>query len=61
MARHLVHCDGCGKMRSEVQAMGKDANGDPDAPDFCFVCRKEWEDRRRVWDKKQSKYVPYEV
>lgn len=37
--------------------MGRDANGDPDAPDMCFICRKEWEDRRRVYDVKLKRYV----
>jgi hypothetical protein len=51
------HCDGCNKERRDVQAMGRDANGDPDAPDMCFICRKEWEDRRRVYDVKLKRYV----
>lgn len=41
-------CDGCGKDRRDVRACGRDANGDPDAPGMCFLCRKEWE-RKRVW------------
>lgn len=34
-------CDGCGKQRRDVRSCGRDANGDPDAPDLCFFCRKE--------------------
>ena len=51
-----VECDGCGKLRSDVQAMGRDANGDPDAPDLCFICRKEGE-RGRLYDPALGKYV----
>lgn len=40
-------CDGCGKERRDVRACGKDANGDPDAPALCFICRKENEKGRR--------------
>lgn len=35
------YCDGCGKMRSDVRLCGRDSNGDPDAPDLCFLCRVE--------------------
>lgn len=49
-------CDTCGKDRRDVQSMGRDSNGDPDAPDMCFLCRKEME-RRRVWDRKLGRYV----
>jgi hypothetical protein len=27
-------------MRNDVQSVGRDSNGDPDAPDLCFFCRK---------------------
>ena len=36
-----VRCDGCGKMRRDVQSVGRDAHVDPDAPDLCFLCRAE--------------------
>lgn len=49
-------CDGCGKNRRDVKACGKDSNGDPDAPDLCFICRKMGE-RRKVWSFKQNRYV----
>jgi hypothetical protein len=51
-------CDGCGKVRSDVRSCGRDSNGDPDAPDLCFICRKEGE-RRRVYDFKKKRYVSY--
>jgi hypothetical protein len=34
-------CSGCGKERRDVQSVGRDYNGDPDAPDLCFLCRKK--------------------
>lgn len=37
----MKECDGCGKMRRDVKSCGRDANGDPDAPDLCFFCRKK--------------------
>ena len=52
-------CDGCQKLRRDVKACGQDANGDPDAPDLCFVCRKENE-RRRSFDIALGKYVSWE-
>lgn len=53
------HCDGCDKDRRDVKAVGRDYNGDPDAPSLCFICRKEWE-RKRVYDRYKKRYVPYE-
>jgi hypothetical protein len=50
------HCDGCGKDRTDVKACGRDSNGDPDAPDLCFICRKEGE-RGRFFDWKLQRYV----
>lgn len=35
----LKFCDGCGKDRRDVQSMGRDGNGEPDAHDLRFVCR----------------------
>ena len=40
-------CDGCGKERTDIRSCGRDSNGDPDAPDLCFICRKEGERGRR--------------
>lgn len=40
------NCDGCGQWRKDVKSIGRDSNGDPDAPDFCFFCRKRLEERR---------------
>jgi hypothetical protein len=48
MKNEMAYCDGCGKQRRDVRAMGRDYNGDPDAPGYCFICRKEGE-RRRIW------------
>ncbi len=50
-------CDGCDKLRSDVRSVGKDSNGEPDAPDFCFLCRKE-NQRGRHWNSKVEGYVP---
>lgn len=52
----MTTCDGCNKERRDVQSCGTDANGDPDAPDLCFVCRKEGE-RGRVYDRETGRYV----
>lgn len=54
----MAHCDGCGKDRRDVKTCGRDSNGDPDAPDLCFICRKEGE-RRRVYDFKLKRYVHF--
>jgi len=56
--RKLHRCDGCGKDRADVKACGRDANGDPDAPDLCFICRKEGE-RRRIYDSGKGRYVSW--
>ncbi len=54
MAKH--HCDGCGKERSDVRSCGQDFNGNPDAPDLCFICW--WESvRGLVYNQKFSRYV----
>lgn len=41
--RHPValRCDICQRPRLDVRSMGRDANGDADAPDMCPVCREE--------------------
>lgn len=36
-------CDGCGRLRRDVRSVGRDANGDPEAPGLCFFCRKNAE------------------
>ena len=51
-----MRCDGCEKQRSDVRSCGKDSNGDPDAPDLCFVCRKEAE-KGRLWDRTTKSYM----
>lgn len=53
--RHPIQCDGCDKMRFDVRSMGRDSNGDPDAPDYCFICRKEGE-RRKAYNLKTKRY-----
>jgi len=50
------YCDGHGCDRSDVRSCGVDSNGDPDAPDLCFLCRKEGE-RGRLYDRKLGRYV----
>ena len=54
----MPHCDGCGKMRRDVRSCGRDANGEPDAPDLCFLCRKQHAEGR-AYDKATGTYVPY--
>lgn len=54
----LHTCDGCGKERRDVKSCGKDANGDPDAPDLCFICRKEAA-KGREWSHTAKRYVYY--
>ena len=50
------YCDGCGKERRDVRSCGRDADGVPDAPDLCFLCREEGK-RGKVYDQKLAKYV----
>lgn len=50
------HCDGCDKDRSDIKSCGRDADGEPDAPDLCFICRKEGE-RGRLFDRGLGRYV----
>jgi hypothetical protein len=42
-ARKLATCDGCGRKGGDIQSCGRDANGEPDAPSLCFLCRKTYE------------------
>lgn len=42
VSKATTECDGCGKERRDVRSVGRDANGDPDAPDLCFLCRKKY-------------------
>jgi len=42
-------CDGCGKPSRDVRSVGRDSNGDPDAPDLCFFCRKRVERRQPLF------------
>lgn len=51
------YCDGCGKLRSDVRSVGRDYNGDPDAPSLCFLCRKESE-RGREYSAEHGCYIP---
>jgi hypothetical protein len=53
-------CDGCGKERRDVKACGRDGNGDPDAPDLCFICRKQYA-RGRQYNFVLKRYVPFDV
>lgn len=48
-------CDTCGRERKDIKSMGRDDNGDPDAPDMCFFCRKEDERRIGIGRAKQRK------
>jgi hypothetical protein len=58
--KNLHYCDGCGKMHHDVQSCGRDAAGDPDAPDLCFLCRKELE-RGRSYCGRRKCYIPNTV
>jgi len=49
-------CDACGKKRRDIQACGRDSNGEPDAPDLCFVCRVEWQ-KGRVFCRTSGRYI----
>lgn len=42
-AKKNAVCDGCGRKGGDIKSCGKDANGDPDAPDLCFLCRTKAE------------------
>lgn len=35
-----THCDGCDDIRPDVCAVGRDGDGEPDAPDLCGMCRE---------------------
>ena len=50
------HCDGCEKLRRDVRSCGRDSNGDPDAPDLCFLCRAE-NARGRSFDRARGRYI----
>jgi hypothetical protein len=56
MARKLHRCDGCQKERHDVVSCGRDANGDPDAPDLCFICRQEAK-RGKVYSAEHGRYI----
>lgn len=60
MARKLAYCDGCGKERRDVRSCGRDSNGDPDAPDLCFLCRVEGERGRVYHDGRYMSLAEYE-
>lgn len=51
-----MYCDGCSKDRKDVRSCGRDANGDPDAPDMCFLCRQELR-RGKIFDYKLGRYI----
>lgn len=52
----MANCDGCNRDKRDVVSCGRDANGDPDAPDLCFLCRQEG-NRGRVFDEQNGQYV----
>lgn len=56
MPAKLHYCDTCGKLRKDIKSMGRDSSGYPDAPDMCFLCRKEYQ-RGKVYDRKAKRYV----
>lgn len=56
--KELPQCDGCGRLSRSVESCGQDTNGDPDAPDLCFLCRVE-EKRGRYYDRKLKMYKHY--
>lgn len=56
-AKALASCDGCGRKSATVESCGRDANGDPDAPDLCETCRAAWEHHRAVYDGRTGSYV----
>jgi len=35
-----MHCDICGRKTASVVALGRDGNGEPDAPDACASCAR---------------------
>lgn len=55
MKKH-PECDSCGKRSRSVRSVGQDSNGEPDGPDYCFLCETELR-RGREWDRKLKKYV----
>lgn len=59
-ARQACECDGCGKVRRDVQACGRDGDGAPDAPCLCFICRKQGSGGR-VYDRRRGTYVPHNM
>ncbi len=54
--KRMLTCDGCNKQHRDIKSCGRDSNGDPDAPDLCFLCRKEGE-RGKVWSHKENRYI----
>lgn len=55
MAKEIDTCSGCHKPRHDLQSCGKDYNGDPDAPELCFICRKE-SARGRIFNLELHRY-----
>ena len=53
----LRPCDKCGHYRKDVQSVGRDCDGAPDGPDYCFLCRKELE-REFYGTPKRRHHVP---
>lgn len=53
----LPQCDLCGNHRRDVRSVGKDSNGDPDAPGACGTCVDEHR-LGNVWDREAATYVP---
>ena len=54
----VICCEGCQKNRRDVQSCGRDSNGDVDAPDLCFICRKE-ASRGKAFDTNTNRYIRY--
>lgn len=52
----MPQCDLCKKNRKSVRSVGRDLNGDLDAPDVCFICERE-HSRGRIFSASVGKYV----
>lgn len=51
-----MRCDTCNKDRRDLKDMGRDSNGDPDAPSMCFLCRVQWQQHSKVYNFTTGRY-----
>lgn len=48
-------CDGCHR-NARLTSVGRDSNGDLDAPDLCFLCQREGA-RGKIYHSQTKRYI----